>query len=108
MRLAAALEPQGFVRLALATDDLIPQVGDTGYLGCPDASDLVVFLRRKRWGRTSVHLYACQGEARVVVLADSSVQDEPERTSALLSNEFADELASGTVTVVHRHRMALE
>lgn len=105
-RLAGVLEPQGFKRLALA-DDLIPQVGDTGYLGCPGASDLVIFLR-ERSGRTSVHLYTCRGEARIVAIADSWVRDEPARTSDILSWEFAEELASGTVTLEQRHRIALE
>jgi hypothetical protein len=106
-RLASVLEPEGFARLTLANDDLIPQVGDTGYLSCANASDLVVFLREHS-GRTTVHLYACQGEARVVALADSWVQGEPARTSDLLGQVFSDELTRGKVTLVHRHRIALE
>jgi hypothetical protein len=106
-RLAGALEPQGFKELTVADDDLIPHVGDTGFLDCPDSSDLVLFLR-ERSGRTSVHLYACQGEARIVALADSWVPGEPASTSGVLSREFASELTRGEVTLVHRHRIALE
>jgi hypothetical protein len=106
-RLSGVLEPQGFKALTFANDDLIPQVGGTGYLSCPNARDLVVFLR-DRSGRTSVHLYACQGEARLVIVADSWVEDEPGRTRDLLNREFADEFASGAVILEHRHRVALE
>ena len=110
-RVADVREPEGFKRFAFTKDDMIPQVGDTGYLGCPDAGDLIVFLReryRARYGRTSVHLYACQGEVRVVTLADSWVQQEPARTSELLSRVFADDLAKGVVIIDHRHRLAVE
>jgi len=105
-RLAHVLEPQGFAKLALG-NETPPQVGATGYRGCPNASNLVVFLR-ERSGRTSVHFYTCQGEARVVTLADSWVPDEPARTSDLLSREFAAELAAGTMVLQHRRRLALE
>jgi len=105
-RLAHVLEPQGFAKLSLG-NEAPPQVGATGYLGCSNAGNLVVFLR-ERSGRTSVHLYTCQGEVRVVTLADSWVPDEPARTSDVLSREFAAELASGTMVLQHRRRLALE
>jgi hypothetical protein len=106
-RLAAVLEPHGFVRLALAKAEPIPQGGDTGQACCPGASEPVVFLRDQS-GRTSVHLYACRGDARIVTLADGSARGEPERTRDLLSRELAAELSSGAVVLERRRRIALE
>jgi hypothetical protein len=104
-RLAAVLEPQGFKRLG--HDEPIPQSGGTGYHGCPDGRDLVVFLC-ERQGRTSVHLFACHGAPRFVVIADSWTRDEPDRTRDLLSREFAAEIESTAIVLRHRYRLALE
>jgi hypothetical protein len=106
-RLARVLEPQGFSRLVLARDEEAPQSSDTGYWTCPQASDLVVFMKQAE-ARTSVHLYACQGEARIVVIADPGARDEPQGVRDLLSHAFASELASGAIVLKHRYRIALE
>jgi hypothetical protein len=108
LRLGAVLEAQGFARLSLEKDEPIPQSGDTGYHSCRDARDLVVFLREASGGTTSVHLFACHGVPRFVLLADSWTRDEPSTTRDLLSREFAAELDSGAVELTHRHRLALE
>jgi len=106
-RLTGVLEPRGFTRLDLQRDEPIPQGGDTGYASCSEPSDLLVFLREKP-GRTSVHLFTCNGVPRFVVLADGWAPGEPSHTRDLLSREFAPELDRGTLILKHRYRFALE
>lgn len=106
-RLLAVLEPIGFGQLNISDPADAPQGGDTGYGSCPGADELAVFLRRTS-GRTVVHVYRCDGAFRIVAIADHWVRHEPGRTSAALSEELADELASGRVTLRHRYRLALE
>ena len=110
-RVAMTLEPLGFVRLKLAPNRPAPQSGDSGYDQCPTASNRVVFLRQTHdhgYTRTTVHVYSCNGEQIVVVVADRWALDEPEQTRAALDREFADELKSNAMVRKRWLRLTLE
>jgi hypothetical protein len=99
-RVAMTLEPLGFVRLKLAPNRPAPQSGESGYDQCRAPSNRVVFLRQThdhQYTRTTVHIYSCDGEQIIVVVADRWARDEPEQTRAALDREFADELKSNAM-----------
>jgi len=99
------------VRLKLAPNRPAPQSGESGYDQCRAPSSPVVFLRQThdpQYTRTTVHIYSCDGEQMIVVVADRWALDEPEQTRAALDREFADELKSNAMVRKRWLRVTLE